>query len=65
MWSLTESVQRLPESKHLVLVLVVDEVGGLMDVDLLLEFPIQECRFDVHMVDALAVVRCNGEKQAH
>ena len=42
-WSLMESIQCFVESKHLVLVLPVDEPRGLLDVHLLLELPIQEC----------------------
>ena len=64
-WSLTESVQHLVELKHLVFVLAVDEPRWLLDVYFLLELPIQERRFDVHVMDAPAVVRCDGEEQAH
>jgi hypothetical protein len=41
-WSLAKPVQRLAEAKYLVLVLDVDEAGGPLDVDLLLELPVQE-----------------------
>jgi hypothetical protein len=39
--------------------------GGLLDVDFFLEIPIQEHRFDVHVVDAPAVVCCNSEEQSY
>ena len=64
-WSLTESLQRLVKAQHLVLVLAIDEAWRLLDIHLLLELPVQEHRLDIHMVDTLAVVRCNGEKQPY
>jgi hypothetical protein len=60
-WRLAKPVERLVEAQHLVLVLVVNEARGLLDVDLLLELAVQERRLDVHVVDAPAVVRSNGE----
>jgi hypothetical protein len=37
-----------------------DEPGGLLDVDLLLQISIQEGRFDVHVVDSLALLSCKS-----
>ena len=64
-WSLTESIQRLVKAQHLVLVLAIDEVWWLLDIHLLLELPIPERRLDIHMVDTLAIVCCNGKKQPY
>ena len=64
-WNLTESIQRLVKAQHLVLVLSIDEAWRLLDIHLLLELPVQECRLDIHMVDIPAVVRYNGEKQPY
>lgn len=64
-WCLTETVESLPEPKHLVLVAVVDEARWLRDVHLLLELAIEECQFDIHVVHlpALLCHKCN--QQAH
>jgi hypothetical protein len=60
-WRLAEFVECLMEAQHPVLVLVVDEAGGLMDVDFFLELDVQERRLDVHVMYAPAEMSSYGE----
>jgi hypothetical protein len=64
-WGLAKSVQSFVKPEHLILVPFVDEARGLLDVDFFLELPIQKSRLHVHVMDAPAVVGCDGEEQAH
>ena len=65
MWSLTQSIECFVEAEHSMLVVVVDEAWRLLNVYLLLEFAVQERRFDVHVMDAPAEVRCDCKHQPH
>jgi hypothetical protein len=58
---LTQSVQRLDEVKHLVLMPPENETWGLLDVDLLLENAIQERGLDIHVVHCPAFIGSVGE----
>ena len=49
--SLPETMQRLDKMKHLVFMTLEHEAGGLLDVDFLLQFAIEECRFHVQVMD--------------
>jgi hypothetical protein len=60
-----QPVQRLPQFEHFVLLASDDEARWLLDVDLLLQVTIHECRFDIHMVHHALLVCHKGDEQAH
>ena len=49
--SLPETIQRHDKMKHLVFMTPEHETGGLLNVDFLLQFVVEECRFCVHVMD--------------
>ena len=63
--SLTQSIECFVEVEHFMLVIVDDEAWRLLNVHLLLEFAVQERRFDVYVMDALAEVIYDCKHQPH
>jgi hypothetical protein len=55
-------VQCFPQLEHLVFLTYNNKARRLLDIDLLLQVTIQECRFDIHVVHLPPLVCCESDE---